>query len=210
MMSIWLSFAVIYVLFLAWYYNWSGPVKSEELENILQGFANSSGVKHTDVDVIRDFLRNDDGKEFIMQNFVKLQKGLVTNPVTGESSHASTLLSKYVNPFTKALLMRGGHPVFVARKVGGYIDSWEACPDQMWDATAMMRYRSRLDLLELASDPRFADIHIFKTTAIEKTANYPVQLSLSFFIKPGFYVPILLLLVASLVQCLLTLFRPSF
>jgi len=204
-MFIWLSVAVVYVLFLAWYYNWSGPIKNDEIEEGLQKLFDSSGAKHTDLDVIRKFLMNDDGKEFIMQNFVKLQKGPVTNPVTGESSHASALLSKYVGPFTKALLMRGGHPVFVARKVGGYIDSWEACPDQKWDATAMMRYRSRLDLLELASDPRFADIHIFKTTAIEKTASYPVQLTLSFFIKPGFYVPILLLLVASFVQFLLAL-----
>jgi len=205
-MFIWLCVAVVYVLFLAWYYNWSGPIQSDEIEDALRKMFDSSGAKNTDIDVFRRFLRDDDGKEFIMQNFVKLQKGPLINPVTGESSHASTLLSKYVGPFTKALLVRGGHPVFVARKVGGYIDSWEACPDQMWDATAMMRYRSRVDLLELASDPRFANIHIFKTTAIEKTVSYPVQLTMSFFIKPGFYVPMFLLMLASIGQLLVMLF----
>jgi len=205
-MFIWLSVAVIYGLFLAWYYNWSGPIKNDEIEAGLKKLFGSSGAKHTDIDVVRTFLMDDDGKEFVMQNFVKLQKGPLTNPVTGESSYASKLLSKYVGPFTKALLMRGGHPVFVARKVGGYIDSWEVYPDQQWDATSMMRYRSRLDMLELASDPRFADIHIFKTTAIEKTASYPVQITLSFFLKPGFYVPVLLLMLASIVQFLLSQF----
>ena len=88
----------------------------------------------------------------------------------------------------------------MARKVGGHIDSWNAEPDANWQATSMMRYRSRRDLIELALDQRFAAIHVFKTSAIAKTISFPVQIQLSFFLRPGFYVPLLLLWLTSLLQ----------
>ena len=37
----------------------------------------------------------------------------------------------------------------------------------------MMRYRSRRDMLAMVMDPAFADGHIYKLAAIERTISYP-------------------------------------
>ena len=47
-------------------------------------FSSGSGAEYTDIDVLRRFLEEDDGKEFVMQNFVKLHAGKMSHPVTGE------------------------------------------------------------------------------------------------------------------------------
>lgn len=196
--SIWLTAAALYLVFLYWYINWSGPISADEINGYLKDFSAGSGVQYTDVEVVRRFLEEDDGKEFIMQNFVSLRSGKMAHPVTGEPANPQDVISGYFKPFVKALLKRGGHPVFMARKVGGYIDSWNCDPDPQWAATAMMRYRCRRDMFELASDKRFADIHIFKTSAIDKTVSFPVQINMSLSLRPRLYVPMGLVWLASM------------
>lgn len=202
---VWCAALGLYVAFVAWYYNWSGPLKEQEVEQLLQKFEGTSGAKTTDLDVVREFLRRDDGKEFFMQNFIRLKKGKIPNPATGEETNAPELLAKYSKPFNKAILKRAGHPVFMAMKVGGFIDSWESNADEKWHVTSMMRYRSRREVFEVGCDPRFDDIHIFKTTAIEKTTSFPVQIKRALVFRPGVYVPLLLALVASIIHLLLVL-----
>ena len=197
-MSVWLTAAALYVAFLYWYVNWSGPIKADEIDGYLKQFLKGSGAPHTDREVLRRFLEQDDGKEFVMQNFIKLHVGKLPHPVTGEQVNPQDVLAGYFKPFAKELFKRGGHPVFMTRKVGGYIDSWNCDKDPQWAATAMMRYKCRRDLIELASDQRFSDIHIFKTSAIDKTVSFPVQITMSFFLRPRFYVPVGLVWLASM------------
>jgi len=195
---IWLTAAALYLVFLYWYINWSGPIVANEVDGYIKHFSAGSGAQHTDVEVLRRFLEEDDGKEFVMQNFVKLYGGKMAHPVTGEPADSQEVIGGYFKPFVRALLNRGGHPVFMARKVGGYIDSWNCDADPQWAATAMMRYRCRRDLVELALDKRFSEIHIFKTSAIEKTVSFPVQINMSLFLRPRFYVPMGLVWLASM------------
>ena len=196
--SIWLTAVVLYLAFLYWYINWSGPIAADEIDGYIEALSSGSGVSYTEVDLLRRFLEEDDGKEFVMQNFVTLHRGKMSHPVSGEQVNAQDVISGYFKPFCKALLKRGGHPVFMARKVGGYIDSWNADPDPQWGMTAMMRYKCRRDLIELASDKRFSDIHIFKTSSIEKTVSFPVQIDMSMFLRPRLYVPVGLIWLASM------------
>ncbi len=202
MVTFWIVAAVLYIAFVLWYYNWSGPIKEHEIEGLVDKIKRSSGSAHTSIDVFRDFISSDDGKEFVMQNFICVKKGAIDNPVTGERIDAAALLQKYSGPFMKELFLRGGHPVFVSRKVGGFIDSWGGAADEGWHVTAMMRYRSRRDLIELATNTKFDDIHIFKTTAMDKTTSFPVQLKMSLFMRPGVYVPFGLVFVGMLIQLL--------
>ena len=196
--SIWLTASALYLAFLYWYINWSGPIAAEEIDSYIEKFSKGSGAAHTDADVVRRFMEEDDGKEFVMQNFVTLHSGKMSHPVTGEQVNPQDVLAGYFKPFAKELFKRGGHPVFMTRKVGGYIDSWNCDKDPQWAATTMMRYKCRRDLIELASDQRFSDIHIFKTSAIDKTVSFPVQITMSFFLRPRFYVPLGLVWLASM------------
>ena len=46
---------------------------------------------------------------------------------------------------------------------------------ESWDQFAIMRYRSRRDLLEIATNPIFDEKHDFKMAALEKTIAVPVE-----------------------------------
>lgn len=198
--EIWLIAGVAYLLFSAWYFNWKGPVKAAEIEEYVRIFEEEVAHEHTSIDVLRKFLEEDDGKEFVMLNLVRLHQGKIEHPLTKQKQNARSLLQGYFKPFSKALLKRGGHPVFQARKIGGHIDSWNAADDEGFTATAMMRYRSRRDLIELTIDPAFKDIHIYKLAAIEKTISFPTQYLFSMSLRPAKAVPILLILIASIAQ----------
>ena len=95
----------------------------------------------------------------------------------------------------------------ITRKKGGYIDSWNTTADEGFHVVGMMRYRSRRDLMKLVSDPRFKDGHKFKLAAIDGTASFPVQRQMSFYMKPQIWVPLLLIVLASLLQNALFFFE---
>ena len=205
--KIWLLVPILYAVFALWYFNWSGPLTSEEVDAFMARFDTIEGGKHTEAETFRAFLENDDGKEFVMLNQVQLHEENVVHPTSGQSMPASEILGGYFKPFALALLKRGGHPVFQARTVGGNIDSWNADANLGFGTTAMMRYKSRRDLVELVFDPAFADAHVYKLAAIERTVSYPTRVLLSTSLRPPVAVLLVLLLLASIVQNLVWLFR---
>lgn len=71
----------------------------------------------------------------------------------------------------------------------------------------MMRYRSRRDLMILATDARFDFAHSFKLAAMEKTTSFPTQMQFSTFLSPKWWVPMALLGLASFVQNLIWIFH---
>jgi hypothetical protein len=198
--KIWILVPAAYGIFLLWYYNWNGPLQPDEISDLVEAFNRAEGNQHTDAEVFRKFLEGDDGREFVMLNLIQLHEGTIAHPVSGKKMSASSLIGEYFGPFSLALLKRGGHPVFQARTVGGNIDSWNADDNVGFGTTAMMRYRSRRDLVELVLDPAFADGHVFKLAAIERTISYPTQIAMSTSLGPPVTVLLLLLLLASLAQ----------
>jgi hypothetical protein len=46
---------------------------------------------------------------------------------------------------------------------------------EKWSTGAGMRYRSRRDMLEIASNPAFAGSHEFKVAAMRKTIAFPID-----------------------------------
>ena len=195
--GVWAVAAVLYLVFALWYFNWKGPLTADEIDGLIERVASQSP---TDPEVLRKFLAEDDGKEFIMLNLVRFHEGKVAHPETGEKMNGAKLVQEYFGPFSKALLKRGGHPVLMSRKKGGYIDSWNASADEGFQAIGTMRYRSRRDLMLLVTDPRFGDSHKFKLAAIDGTISFPMQSFMSTYLSPKIWVPILLILLASLAQ----------
>ena len=198
--KIWIFVPILYGLYSLWYFNWSPPISSSEIETLMVAFNKAEGRQHTDAEVFRRFLEQDDGGEFVMLNLVEIHEGDVAHPISGEAMSASDLVGEYFGPFSLALFKRGGHPVFQARTVGGNIDSWNAESNVGFGVTAMMRYRSRRDLVELVVDSAFADAHLYKLAAIERTISYPTRIMLSASLRPPIAVLLVLILLASLVQ----------
>ena len=205
----WACAAALYILFRLWYDNWRGKLSAAEVDSFMQLAAAQrearGGVEVNDPAVIRAFLEADDGREFVMLNLVRVAPGLISHPVTGVATPGRDLLQLYSNPFIAALVRRGGHPAIVARKVGGYIDAWGVAPDPGWSIVGFMRYRSRRDLMALATDPRFKDIHQFKLAGISETFSFPTQPWLRLFVGPRLWLGLLLGLAASVAQILILL-----
>lgn len=195
--GIWIVAGLAYFFFVAWYFNWKGPMTPDEIDAFIPQIGEGSA---TDPDIIRTFLEEDDGKAFVMLNLVRFHPGQVAHPETGEMMSGPELVQGYFGPFTKAMLKRGGHPVLVTRKRGGYIDSWNTAADEGFHIVGAMRYRSRRDLVALVSDPRFSDGHKFKMAAIDGTTSFPTQVQTSLYMQPQLWVPLILLLLASLAQ----------
>ena len=196
---------LVYVPFLAWYRNWRGRLTPEEVDRYiaLARERNDEGVN--DFGIVRKFLEEDDGREFVMVNLVKIASGEVPDPETGKPMSGAKLAQRYTTPFMRALFMRGGHPALAARKVGGYVDAWNTAPDPGWTMVGVMRYRSRRDMMELVVDPRFAAIHAFKIAAMPETFSFPTRPVIRVYLSPFIWVPMLLALAAALAQLVVLL-----
>ena len=206
-MLIWLGALALYLLFRLWYDNWRGPMKPAEVEAFMAALAARAATDHESAnnaelrDTIRSFLENDDGREFVMLNLVKIARE-AADPVTGAMTDGRVLLQRYSKPFIKALFARGGHPAYVARPAGGYVDAWgPGIPaDPGWSIVGLMRYRSRRDMAALVLDPRFSAIHPYKIAATPLTFSFPTSPMLRLFVGPRLWVGLAIALGAALMQ----------
>ena len=194
----WAAALAAYFLFRWWYDNWSGPLAPAEIEAFLQQLAGRYEGTGNSPAVLRAFLEADDGREFLMVNLVKVQTAEVADPVTGQPVAGVELFKRYAKRFMPVLLRTGGHPVFVGRKVGGYIDAWNVGPDANWTLFGLMRYRSRRDLLKLVMDPAFKDAHPEKVLGTLATFSFPAQRMVGLCPGPRVTVALVLALLAAL------------
>ncbi len=196
---IWALALLVYALFSFWYNSWSGPLSAEEIDRYMEYLA---GRSEGEVDpeqraVLRAFLEADDGGEFFMVNLIRLHPGPVPVPGSDEELPAAAVLEKYTGVFLPDLLLRAGHPVFYAAAAGGYLDRWGVEPDPGWSAAGVVRYRSRRDMMELATDPAFDPIHVFKVAAMANTLAFPAAPGIVLF-GPRVWIALLLALIAAL------------
>lgn len=197
---IWGCALLAYGLFRAWYDNWRGPLRPEEIEACLGKLRGTPSAEHNDIDALRRFLEKDDGREFVMLNLVRFQPGEAAHPETGVMTPGLELMQVYMKTFMRALIRHGGHPAIASRKIGGYVDAWGVEPDPGWSIMGYVRYRSRRDLARLISDPLFLRLHPFKIAGTAETFSFPTRPILMLFVGPRVWVGLIVALVASLVQ----------
>ena len=196
-----------YAAFLAWYFNWRGPLSKAEVETLIARMQ-ANNVGHGDQDempVIRKFLEEDDGREFFMLNVIRLSEGDVADPVTGEMLPARQVMAGYTRMFMPALFSRGGHPALAARRIGGMVDTWGLKDVPEWSMMGYIRYRSRRDLAHLICNPRFGGAHAFKFAAMPQTFNFPTRPMIMTLAGPGIWVGLTFALAAAVAQIALLL-----
>jgi hypothetical protein len=178
---IWGAALLAYASFWLWYVGWRGPLTQAEVEAQLARLeAPALGAAPDQIEALRAFLAADDGREFYMLNLLRLHPGEVRDPTTGAERPARKVLEGYTSEFMPALLRRAGHPALFGRAAGGYVEHWGVEPDPGWSVSGVIRYRSRRDLIELVTDPRFAGFHANKLAALANTLAFPLA--------PGFVV----------------------
>jgi hypothetical protein len=197
---VWLVAAVLYLGFRLFYDNLRGKLTPTEIDTMLARAEAQGAGDLNDLSIVRKFLEDDDGREFVMVNLVRVPDTMVIDPDTGAQVPASDMMKAYSKAFMPRLIKHGGHPALAARKVGGYVDAWKVGPDPGWSIVGFMRYRSRRDMMKMAVDPTFGDAHKYKLLGVEETFSFPTQPFVRAYASPRVTVFLILALAAALAQ----------
>jgi hypothetical protein len=169
----WLVAAFLYALFRLWYDGVAGPLAPAEVDGYVARMT-ERGFSAERIETIRAFLAADDGRDFVMVNFIAFADAPapVGDMQPGESGRAA--LDRYMAYMTPALLARASHPILGGDTAASAIEAWGVPGAERWSMAGVVRYRSRRDMMQIATDPRFRDAHVYKTAAMEKTIAVPV------------------------------------
>lgn len=173
----WVAVAVVYALFLLWHEPWlKAPLTAAELDTALRGMELNQQVSKGEKAAIRSFFANDDGKPFYNLNLMLFADRAVYadgavhhGVVTG--ADANDAYAKVVLPH---LLRRGSYPMFTASKITGLLNE-NAPGADFFQEVAIVRYRSRRDMLDMILDPNFKAGSPHKFAALAKNVALPTR-----------------------------------
>jgi len=190
----WFISTVIYLVFFFWYTNTSGPLSPAEIDLVIERMdKGKTTISEEDRSNFLEFLRNDDGGDFYMVNFLDVNENPPIMEKTGESATATDLLDYYMEYMYPELFIRASHPVFAGNVSANAIDHLGAEETKEWDRTAIMRYRSIRDMLEIGSNEIFSERHEYKINALIKTIAIPVSAPIFFDFRLIFFLFLLTL-----------------
>jgi hypothetical protein len=161
---LWSVLAALYLGFRLWYDGGGGPLTPEEVARYIATFE-ERGVEPARIEKMREFLASDTGSDFVMANFIELQ----------DDPKAQQDMDRYMAHMYPAMFRRASHPVFAGPVVARALDLWGIENGERWSMVGLVRYRSRRDVMEISTNPAFADAHPFKTAAMAKTIAIPVE-----------------------------------
>ena len=161
---LWSILAALYLGFRLWYDGGGGPLTPDEVAHYV-GLLEERGTEPARIEKMRDFLASDTGSEFVMANYIHLT----------ERPEAQVELDRYMAHMYPELFRRACHPVLAGPVVAEALDYWGIENGERWSMVGLVRYRSRRDVMEIATNPAFADAHQFKTAAMAQTIAIPLE-----------------------------------
>lgn len=173
---VWLVCGVVYVAFFSWYTSFGGPLTDAEIEHYMSKFVATNPNMNAQAQArLRRFMQEDTGDDFAMLNVIDMYDTPlpIAGVAPGESS--GDVLNKYMAYMYPALFSRACHPVMAGSAANLAMDLMNAPGMEAWTTGALMRYRSRRDLVEIASNPAFQGSHEFKVAAMHKTIAFPLD-----------------------------------
>jgi hypothetical protein len=193
---------IAYVVFFAWYTNLAGPLTADEITRYLQYFETAELAPER-IAMLRRFMEEDTGDDFYMVNALDLraEPERVGEVQPGESSEE--VMGRYMAHMYPELLRRACHPAIYGLAVAPALDLAGIEGAEEWTAAAMFRYRSRRDMLDIATNPDFRANHIYKLAALDKTIAYPIEPMINLG-EPRFVVALILLVMAFGLQLAIT------
>jgi hypothetical protein len=171
-------FTLLYVAFLLWYGGRGKPLSQAEVDALLLEMQRRVGKQEqveTESPILlqfRELTKNDDGQEYYMVNLLKFRKKALYPEGISFGNDPLAANDRYNRAVIPLLLKYGGHPVFDSLVQGRFIHP-EAGED--WDHVAMVRYRSRRDMLKMAVEIAGLGVDVHKWASLEKTQVFPVK-----------------------------------
>ncbi len=173
---IWLAVAALYVAFLSWYTSFGGPLSDAEIAGYLEVMQQrNEGGSPEDLARIKRFMEEDTGDDFVMLNVIDMYETPLQVEGVAPGDTSEEVLARYMEYMFPALLARACHPVLSGTAANTAMDLMNAPGMESWTSGALMRYRSRRDLLDIATNPAFAGAHEFKVAGLRKTIAYPLD-----------------------------------
>lgn len=171
---LWLAGLVIYGFFFSWYTNFEGPMTDAEIATVLE---RAKSIERSDQNLknLEHFMRSDTGNDFIMVNLLDMNESPPELPATGPNAGPMELIGHYMEHMYPAQFKRASHPVFFGESVANAMDLSGIEGADHWDQGALFRYRSRRDIIEIATNPAFNERHDYKMAALIKTIAFPVE-----------------------------------
>ena len=149
---LWAILAALYLGFRLWYDGGGGPLTPAEVQHYVgdpRGARHGPRARREPAQVPGD----DTGHDFVMANFIDLQ----------DKPSAQEELDRYMAHMYPAMFARAGHPVLAGPVVGDALDIWGIENAEHWTMVGLVRYRSRRDMIEIATDPAFSDAYSSRT-----------------------------------------------
>ena len=191
---IWMTAACVYGLFLLWHEPWlKSPLTIAELDLTLKGMDANQQVTEVEKQALRAFFSNDDGKPFYNLNLMLFADRAtyadgIKHPHIVTGTDANDAYARVVLP---QLLRRGSYPLLTSSKISELLNERAPGAD-FFQEVAIVRYRSRRDMLDMIQDPDFKAGSPHKFAALAKNVAVPLRGGLVFDLSVLF--PLLLLL----------------
>lgn len=162
-----------YVIFWLWYTPLGGPLTVDEIDEYV-AMLEARNSSEESIEQLRAFAESDDGGSFIMVNALDLKDAIEPPEGMPADSTADDVMGVYMEHMFPALFARASHPVVAGDAIFAAMDIVGIEGAESWDSAGLMRYRSKRDLLEIASNPVFGEKHDYKVAALEKTIAFPI------------------------------------
>ncbi len=173
---IWGILIGLYAAFFSWYTSFGGPLTEVEIEHYMARVASREPAPSAErLVMMRRFLQEDTGDDFVMVNIIDMYETPLQIEGVEPGDTSDDVLAKYMEYMTPALLARASHPVLYGQAANSAMDLMNAEGMEQWSTGAGMRYRSRRDMLDIATNPAFAGSHEFKIAAMRKTIAFPID-----------------------------------
>ena len=191
---IWIIALSLYALFWLWYCGVKGRLSKHEVDIFISSFE-AKGLSERVLSNIREFLEQDDGREFFMVNLLELKS---------PKRESQTLLMGYFKKFMSGMIPRGGHPLFLAKAAAKNIENLNCEHADNWSSVGIIRYRSRRDFAQIVLNTFGSEHHADKLLSLKKTLAFPSTTTL-FFGSPKIIIALVLGLAAAVTQVWLLL-----
>lgn len=173
---VWLGLLVAYGLFFSWYTSFGGALTTEEIDHYMALFeARNDTADPETLAALKQFMETDTGDDFVMLNAIEMYEVPLAIEGVEPGDSSSDVLGRYMAFMYPALFARASHPVLFGTAASRTLDLMNAAGMEHWTQGAGMRYRSRRDMVEIASNPAFQGSHEFKVAAMQKTIAYPLD-----------------------------------
>lgn len=172
----WLMATILSVAFLLWHQPWfSKPLTPAEVDAAFAvSIDRAAALPESEKVKLRSFFSSDDGRPFYNVNLTLNRKEAIypdgiQRPGIRTGTDAADAYARVVIP---QLLQRGSYPVFISSKISNLLEDGAPGAD-FFQHIAIVRYRSRRDMLNMISNPDYMAGAPHKFASLAKNVAVP-------------------------------------